>query len=541
MLPSVLDLLPKLIIYHSQSMSFLSPAPRVSLINSFSQPYENAVATARTCYSGSGIVYPEEVQRKPVLRDRIATTVYEAGHHTTLQHAHVQFALENISRQFIWSFLHAHPFYNSEQVSQRYVRVATDQMAIPPLNGAALRIYRATVAIQTEAYQQLIELLTPTVEQFYYQTFPSRHPRLQKGDQPHPIAKRWIPKKAQEVARYLLPVATFAYLYHTVSVLTLLRYHRMCRHFDTPTENQIVVQQMVNTLLAVDPQLAKILEEPLPLEETPEYQFGQSIAWTTNQKQFCQEFDYSLNGYTSKLISWKPDNEPLLAQAVRELFGLPQAALSDADAIALALDPQQNHYLGEKMNVTTLSKLSRVLHHPSYTFRKKLSHTADSQDQRHRMTPASRPLLHAYLTNEPDYITPILLTYNPAAQALYDQTMYQTWQGIYQLRQLGVADEYTAYLLPNAVAIRFTESGDLMALHHKWRMRLCYNAQEEIFAASQEEALQVQQVNPLIGQYLGAPCTLRQAAGTKPYCPEGDRYCGVPVWRLPIAEYHRVL
>jgi len=80
-----------------------------------------------------------------------------------------------------------------------------------------------------------------------------------------------------------------------------------------------------------------------------------------------------------------------------------------------------------------------------------------------------------------------------------------------------------------------------MGLHHKLRMRLCYNAQEEIFAASKDEAIQIAQVNPRIGGYLGAPCTLRQNAGTRPFCPEGDRYCGVPVWKLQIADYQRVL
>jgi hypothetical protein len=35
----------------------------------------------------------------------------------------------------------------------------------------------------------------------------------------------------------------------------------------------------------------------------------------------------------------------------------------------------------------------RALQHANYTFAKKISHTADSQDQRHRMVPGSRPLL----------------------------------------------------------------------------------------------------------------------------------------------------
>ena len=131
--------------------------------------------------------------------------------------------------------------------------------------------------------------------------------------------------------------------------------------------------------------------------------------------------------------------------------------------------------------------------------------------------------------------------HNDAARQRYDDAMNDTWSAIRQLRALGVKDERVVYLLPNAVAIRFTESCDLLSMHHKLRMRLCYNAQEEIFAASKDEALQIQQVNPQIGQYLGAPCTLRHAAKIRPYCPEGDRYCGVPVWKIQIKDYERVL
>ena len=40
---------------------FLSPAPEVRLTNAFARPYDNAVATARTCYSAKGIVTTEEV------------------------------------------------------------------------------------------------------------------------------------------------------------------------------------------------------------------------------------------------------------------------------------------------------------------------------------------------------------------------------------------------------------------------------------------------------------------------------------------------
>ncbi len=207
----------------------------------------------------------------------------------------------------------------------------------------------------------------------------------------------------------------------------------------------------------------------------------------------------------------------------------------------MVLDPSRNRVLGETLTLTTHDKLSRALFHPSYTFRKKLSHTADSQDQRHRMTPASRPALPAYLSEEPDFIVPMLVDDVPEAAALYHGTMEETWTAIGELRARGVSDEFAAYLLPNAVAIRFTESADLLNLHHKFAMRLCYNAQEEIWRASLDETLQIREVNPRIGPWLLPPCTLRHLAAVRPVCPEGERFCGVTVWRQDATAYTRAL
>jgi len=119
--------------------------------------------------------------------------------------------------------------------------------------------------------------------------------------------------------------------------------------------------------------------------------------------------------------------------------------------------------------------------------------------------------------------------------------MDRTWEGINKLRSLGVPDEFALYLLPNAAAVRFTESGDLLGLRHKYAMRLCYNAQEEIWRASLDEVLQIREVNPEIGKYLLPPCTLREMAHARPVCPEGERFCGVKVWKIPVKKYRRLI
>ncbi|MBI4208080.1 MAG: FAD-dependent thymidylate synthase [Deltaproteobacteria bacterium] len=509
---------------------FFSVEPEIRLEKSFTTPFKNFIAAARTCYSGKGVVRDDE----PFPRtEELAKSLYRAGHHTTLQHAHFEFSMSNISRQFIWSFLHSHPFYNSEQVSQRYVPIKTGLYAIPPLQGQALEIYTQTAECQMRAYHELTERLIPIVESEYAKRFSRERESFHKE----------VKKKAQEVARYAVPVATFAHLYHTVSGITLLRYWRLCQQLDTPMEQQIVVGKMIDELLKIDPMYKTILEEPIPLEETPEYPFfkERSNGPASTSRPFLEEFDRGLGGRVSKLTGWKSNNEQLVADAVREVLGRPASSLDNATAIRWALDPRQNKLLGENLNLTTLSKISRSLFHASYTFQKKLSHTADSQDQRHRMTPASRPCLEAHWTEEPDYITPALIQIEDKILKEYQEVMERSWENMGELKKRGVPMEFVLYLLPNAAAIRFTESSDLLNLHHKHAMRLCFNAQEEIWRASLDEAEQIAKIEPIIGNYLLPPCGHRHLAGIRPKCPEGEHFCGIPVWKLPLSQFQRVI
>ena len=78
----------------------ITPEPVVRLENYFQDPYNLAIATARTCYS-SKVISPDDVgkdDKARAQRDRIAESIYKAGHHTTIQHPTFQFVLENVSR-----------------------------------------------------------------------------------------------------------------------------------------------------------------------------------------------------------------------------------------------------------------------------------------------------------------------------------------------------------------------------------------------------------------------------------------------------------
>jgi hypothetical protein len=242
------------------------------------------------------------------------------------------------------------------------------------------------------------------------------------------------------------------------------------------------------------------------------------------------ELDRRLGGRTSLLVDFTPRAEATTAEAVRAVAGLTADALPDDAALELLLDPSRNRYRLETLQLSVHSPLARALHHASYTFLKRLSHTADSQDQRHRMVPASRPLMTLSDTVKPDYVTPPLVAANPRALEVYAAAMARAWSAKNRLLEMGAPLEAALYLLPNAKALRFHETGGLLYLAHKWVMRTCFNAQEEIYRASMDELEQLRAVHPRLARHMGPPCVLR-AGRITPTCTEGEHFCGVPVWR----------
>lgn len=185
------------------------------------------------------------------------------------------------------------------------------------------------------------------------------------------------------MARYLLPVATHTHLYHTISGLTLHRYNRPCFEFDTPLETHIVIRKMIEEVNKVDPLFMKKCEDPIPLEDTLEYQIFNQFNNSINKCKtidFIKEFDSEFDSHYSKLIDYKYNGEKTMVQSVRSVLGLTKEKLPDDKAIDIVLNPAVNKYLSDTLTITTLSKISRSMFHSHFTFKKRISHTADSQD-----------------------------------------------------------------------------------------------------------------------------------------------------------------
>jgi thymidylate synthase ThyX len=499
-------------------------APRVTLRNAFAHPFDSAIAAARTCYAPR-LITPEEITDKQRLN--IGAATFYSGHHTVYQHAHFEFGLENVSRQFVWSFLHAHPFYNSEQQSQRYVRLDRAQAYIPPaslfFDETSRQIYEHAIARAWNYYHELSTLLVADARNILNDIWhigPMSHPkRLQK-------IERSAEKRAIEISRYVLPLAAFTTMVHTISGIVLHRLWRMCAASDTPGEARAVIGEMVSQVKAIEAQFFDRFGTE-PLEELPEWK--NDAANASAGEAFAQEFDAKLNGKTSRLVDYSPNAVRVMAESYRAVAGLTAAQCSDAEALDRLLNPARNLYRLETLNVGVHAPMMRALQHANYTFAKKISHTADSQDQRHRMVPGSRPLLTLADTREPDYVTPMLLANNPRAKQIYDRAMVDAWTAKNHLLYRGVPLEIALYVLPNAKSIRLYESGSLLHLLHKWTMRTCFNAQEEIYQASMDEIAQLREVHPELTRYIGPPCHLR-AGITTPICTEGSHFCGIKVW-----------
>src|SRR6204780_3203856 len=268
-------------------------APRVTLRNYFAHPFDSAIAAARTCYSPR-LIGPEEITDKQ--RVNIGSATYYGGHHTVFQHAHFEFGLENISRQFVWSFLHAHPFYNSEQQSQRYVRLDRAQAYVPPASpnfGPDERaIYERAIARAWDSYRERPRVLEPEAREILgdiWHIGEMSHPkRVQK-------VARQSEKRAIEVARYVLPVAAFTTMVHTLSGIVLHRLYRMQAASDTPTEAREVIGGMVGAVRELDPEFFDRFDN-VPMDEPPEWQGA-----ARDGEAFAREFDAKLAGLTSRL------------------------------------------------------------------------------------------------------------------------------------------------------------------------------------------------------------------------------------------------
>lgn len=317
--------------FTAETKQFTTP-PSVVLLGATIHGEESeldfAGGAARTCYS-KVIITPEDylsgTEKHRQVTDSVVKSTRESGHLSTRQHVYYTFGLEGVSRLFAWNTLHSYPHHNSEQQSQRYVEMSKEGLMLPQLEDPVLNeVMQSAGQELIKGYNQLTEILTPLAKKFYLDRFPAR-----KTEKWQKKVDSESQKKAQEIARYLLPLGFKTNLYHTVSALTLMRYARLKDTYSIGEEAKVVIESMLEAVQDKDPRFGQEIDDPIPLEETAEYQHLVTESQnSTHQQELSDNFDTKLAG------------KPALLDGQNQVD--PQLALRLADAVRLTLNTNKN-------------------------------------------------------------------------------------------------------------------------------------------------------------------------------------------------------
>ncbi len=439
------------------------------------KPSNVAVSAARTCYFPNGIVTPEKSEEW-ARKDDLLNGIFKGGHHTTLQHTHITMMITGMSRHLVWRFLHAHPYYNSEQVSQRYAKMKIENFVYP--EGGDKAVWEAYYQARFDDYEKLIEILHPDVVAVV--------PKFRQKDSM---------KKAQEMARYVLPGGMSAYLYHTVNIITLLRYIAVAKTMpECQSEAVAFADQLATKLVGLDASL-----EPL-------------VKHAQEAEPVFPSFD--MKGLKSRI-------------------GVSDEQVKVYDVVGDAAFDVNNNYADVLRYSQMLPDSGALGGFSTYI---KLSLSADAQNQRHRRSPAVRPALEPNYGRS--YYIPPIIAKNEEALALYKASIEASYD-FFEAQRDAIGFGEAAYALSNAHEIELVERNDFTSFHHKAQMRLCYNAQEEIFDIVYDQCKQLCDMGVAGSEELLPPCTTRFKMKIRPTCPEGDHFCGIKVWKLDFNDYKR--
>jgi flavin-dependent thymidylate synthase len=431
-------------------------------------PIDVAVSSARTCYSAKGLIKPED-SKDWKRREKLVLDLFKSGHHTTLQHTHITMLISGMSRHLIWRLLHSHNFYSSEQVSQRYAKMKLENVYIP--ENANSERWQEFYTEKFDEYQQLSEIL----EKYFKENLPK-------------FQRKSANKKAMEIARYVLPQGVTATLYHSVNILSILRYISVSKSLpEASTEAMRFGEILKSKLIEIDP----VFKELIKLAEKENAVF--------------------------------PNNDIAKYRKLKKVF----------DVIGDLSFKLSENYSGVLRNSQMLHDSGMIGGLSTYS---KISLSADAQNQRHRRSLAVRPKLVKDF-EKISYYPPILNDIKDAKH-IYKDSLSKTYNFFEKEKNI-IGFSEAVYSLPNSHLIELVERSDWSSYQHKAQMRLCYNAQEEIWRETYEQIKILREKKVSGIEKLMPPCSIRFQQNKHPICPEGERYCGVKVWKKDFDELNR--
>ncbi|MHB8927294.1 MAG: FAD-dependent thymidylate synthase [Bacillota bacterium] len=141
---------------------------KVRLMSHTPDPERAVALAARLCYSPVGVdELQEQMSREEMAR--LIRNVVRMGHHSTLEHAAFEFAVEGVSRTLTHQLVR-HRLASYSQQSQRYVTQSGFNHVVPPTvrrEPAAKAVFDEAMARAGAAYDELTRLGVPKEDARY--------------------------------------------------------------------------------------------------------------------------------------------------------------------------------------------------------------------------------------------------------------------------------------------------------------------------------------------------------------------------------------
>ena len=476
-------------------------------LNEVNNPVVVTAETAKQCYRrGSSFISPDE-DLESVIESSLhffrSNNLLKAGHLTPFMHSYLTFHISGVSRLFVHDVMHGlNPFYNSEQQSQRYVDFVKGNVNVDDVNLESLfyfpkffeeganEIYSNALRDSLKTYRKLEEILKRDLKQ-------ELEKRANYND-------ALLDKKAAEASRYVIPIAAKTKLFYTINLLTLIRYRTT--FFNDFNEYNDFVKGLWNAASEKFPELDSFVRDV-------------DVKFVSFKKNSLS--DRALSRILSLLRNEKGEYDNVRILSYTSLEPL---------KIAYNLLSQDFVDLNDRLGRMNISGQSKVLDNFVLSFVYSLSHSADSQFQRHRaVNSLSTPSF--YQVKSKNYVMPKHMLHSKEAQEVFNSFLERNYNARLELIRLGESSA-ASYLLPNATRVYGVATSGFYGLFHEVVERLCLNAQEEIRGFNVDLVKEIMNTPEIsyLADYLKPPCVLRKESNYSPVCPEGKHYCGLKVW-----------
>jgi len=437
---------------------------KVSLMSSSNVEPEKLIShAALTCYNNE----LPDIDGKGI---NVYERLYKTGHHTTLQHYFMTFAIEGVSVGDVTFGLHlANSFYNSDQRSGRFCSAMFSNPNYDSIGSYIEEFWSVGKTSMSEilkylhfsidSYQNNLEKAVSLTKEYLKKERPKLSDKILEANSI---------KIAQEQLRMFIPVVFPTALDYTINLSSLIALWQSAWN---PVMRE-VTNLMRDLFLEINPSCG--------------YFFGNDLRMT---EDWYPKREIKSNYFLSGICKEKPSYD-LHNTKIDGEVSIPKSEETHP------VDLLQFH----PKFMDNSSKLIRSSIH--------ISCATMGQDQRHRTIKRTMPNFTGCV-----YAPPLLKDLGIENDLIKVSSL---WNNMYSY----LPKTLSTIMVPYGSMVSYEKTGDLNAIMHETEKRLCWNTQEEIYHLNVQMREKVLKLRPDLEEIFSPHCI---KCGK---CGEGTRYCG---------------